>query len=183
MTLKDGINKQTTAGGDLLQDYPDDLIINRPDLKSRPLILGEGILTLLFWGFWFYLWLPLISVVAWLLGFQILYSHIMALGGLDEFLVQFNIFSIGIFAASGILALWSFYNLKRYGAYNRRNKIYTTDMHGLAAHLSLSAGELTKIQQAKTLHFSFDEEGDIQTIATPADRFSVAEQPKFICTP
>ncbi len=183
MTRKDQIDEQTTADGDLLQDYPDDLIINRPDLKSRPLILGEGILTLLFWGFWFYLWLPLISVVAWLLGFRILYSHIMALGGLDEFLVQLNIFSIGIFAASGILALWSFYNLKRYGAYNRRNRIYTTDMHGLAAHLSLSTRELTEIQQAKTLIFSFNEQGDIRAIQTPANRFAVAEQPKFICTP
>jgi len=168
---------------DPLLDYPDDLIINRPDLKSRPLIFGEGILTLLFWGIWFYLWLPLISVVAWLLGFRILYSHIMALGGLDEFLVQLNIFSIGIFAASGILALWSFYNLKRYGAYNRRNKIYCTDLHGLAAHLSLSARELAEIQQAKTLHFSFNKRGNISTIATPADSFPVVEQPKFICTP
>lgn len=183
MTRKERINKQTTTGADLLRDYPDNLIINRPDLKSRPLLLGEGILTLLFWGFWFYLWLPLISVIAWLLGFQVLYSHIMALGGLDEFFVQFNILSIGIFAASGILALWSFYNLKRYGTYNRRNRIYTTDMHGLAAHLSLSAEELTKIQQAKTLYFSFNEEGDIQTIATSADRFAVVEKPKFICTP
>ena len=182
MTQKERKNKQSEIEN-LLRNYPDDLIINRPDLKSRPLIFGEGVLTLIFWGFWFYLWLPLISVVAWLLGFRILYSHIMALGGLDEFLVQLNIFSIGIFAASGILALWSFYNLKRYGTYNRRNKIYCTDLHGLATHLSLSTGELAEIQQAKTLIFSFNEQGDIRTIQTPANRFPVVEQPKFICTP
>ncbi len=182
MTEKEQKN-ENMAASDPLQNYPDDLIINRPELKSMPLIFGEGILTLLFWGFWFYLWLPLISVVAWLLGFQVLYSHIMALGGLDEFFVQLNIFSIGIFSASGILALWSFYNLKRYGAYNRRNKIYRTDLHGLAAHLSLSTRELVKIQQAKTIHFSFNEQGEIRTIATPADSFSVLEKPKFICTP
>ncbi len=175
--------KNKTTVDDPLQNYPDKLIINRPDLKSKPLLFGEGVLTLLFWGFWFYLWLPLISVVAWLLGFKILYSHIMALGGLNEFLVQLNIFSIGIFAASGILALWSFYNLKRYGAYNRRNKIYYTDLHGLASHLSLTAQELQKIQHEKILHFSFNEKGDISAIGTARDTFSVVEKPQFICTP
>jgi len=182
MTREKQTNTQNEVN-ELLRNYPDELIINRPDLKSRPLIFGEGVLTLIFWGFWFYLWLPLISVVAWLLGFRILYSHIMALGGLDEFLVQLNIFSIGIFAASGILALWSFYNLKRYGAYNRRNKFYYSDLHGLAAHLSLSTRELAEIQQAKTLIFSFNKQGDIHAIQTPANRFAVVEQPKFICTP
>ena len=168
---------------DPLQNYPEKLIINRPDLKSMPLIFGERILTLLFWGFWFYLWLPLISVIAWLLGFQILYLHIMELGGLDEFFVQLNIFSIGIFAASGILALWSFYNLKRYGAYNRRNKVYYTDLHGLASHLSITTQDLHRIQQAKILHFSFNEQGDIRAIGTPTDTFPVVEKPQFICTP
>ncbi len=175
--------KNKTTVDDPLHNYPDKLIINRPDLKSRPLLFGEGILTLLFWGFWFYLWLPLISVVAWLLGFKILYSHIIALGGLDEFLVQLNIFSIGIFSASGILALWSFYNLKRYGAYNRRNKVYTTDLHGLAAHFSLTTQELQKIQQEKILHFSFNERGNISMIETPTDTFPVTEKAQFTCTP
>jgi biofilm PGA synthesis protein PgaD len=179
---KTSSNKQIIAK-DLLQNYPENLIINRPDLKSKPLIFGERILTLIFWGFWFYLWLPLISVVAWLLGFRILYSHIIELGGLDEFLVQINIFSSGIFAASGILALWSFYNLKRYGAYNRRNKVYYTDLHGLASHLSIAATELKTIQQAKTLHFSFNKQGEISTIETPVCSIPIVEKPQFICTP
>ena len=182
MTGVQGINKPGQTE-DLLRNYPDELIINRPDLKSRPLILGEGILTLIFWGFWFYLWLPAISVIAWLLGFRFLYSQIVTLGGLDEFLVQLNIFSFGIFIASGILASWSFYNLKRYGAYNRRKKFYNSDLQGLASHLSLSVEELADIQRAKTLKFSFNEQGDICTVTTPANSFPVVEQPKFTCTP
>jgi len=182
MTKTEYREKKTVAE-DLLHNYPEKLIINRPDLKSIPLIFGERVLTLLFWGFWFYLWLPLISVIAWLLGFKILYSHIMELGGLEEFFVQLNILTVGIFAASGILALWSFYNLKRYGTYNRRNKVYYTDLHGLASHLSITTQDLQRIQQAKIVYCSFNEQGDIRAIGTSTDMFPVVEKPQFVCTP
>jgi len=46
------------------QAYPECLIINKPDLKNMPLLFGEGSLTILFWGVWFYFWLPIISMVA-----------------------------------------------------------------------------------------------------------------------
>jgi hypothetical protein len=82
----------------LPENYPDNLIIDRPDLKSRPLIFGEQLLTLIFWGFWFYLWLPFISVLAWAFGFHIFYSHMIALGGFAGFLKQLNVFFGGIFS-------------------------------------------------------------------------------------
>ncbi len=143
---------------DPLLDYPENLIISRPDLKSRALLFGEGILTVLFWGFWVYLWLPLISVIAWLLGFRILYIHMVELGGFDGFLQQLDTFSIGIGLLSGSLALWSLYNLKRYGSYNRRNKVEWTDMEKLAADFSLTTREVSEIQQAKIVSFHFDEQ-------------------------
>jgi biofilm PGA synthesis protein PgaD len=150
---------------DLLENYPENLIINRPDLKSRPLILGEQILTLIFWGFWFYLWLPLISIFAWVFGFHILYSHIVALGGFEGFLQQLHVFFGGIFFASGILALWSFYNLKRYGTYNRRTDVLTTDHEALKKSFSLSDDQMHTMRKVKTLTASFAEDGSITGIS------------------
>ncbi len=144
-----------------LADYPDNLIINRPDLKSRPLIFGEQVLTIIFWGFWFYLWLPLISVIAWLLGFRILYTHIMELGGIDNFFAQFDTFSRGVAIASGLLACWSFYNLKRYGSYNRRNKVLPTDIKRLKKEFSLSDRDWQTFQEARVLLLSLDAQGRV----------------------
>jgi biofilm PGA synthesis protein PgaD len=146
---------------DLLENYPENLIIDRPDLKSMPFLLGEQLLTLIFWGFWFYLWLPLISILAWAFGFHILYSHIVALGGFEGFLKQLHVFFGGIFFASGILALWSLYNLKRYGAYNRRTEVFTTDHEALEKFFSLSSDQLRTMHQAKRLTVSFSEDGSI----------------------
>jgi len=150
------------APDDLLRDYPDNLIINRPDLKSRTLLFGEKIVTTIFWVFWFYLWLPLISLIAWLLGFNIFYTQMLKLGGIDEFLAQIDIFTTGILVVSGGLALWSLYNLKRYGAYRRRSKILATDMERLRTTFSITVGELNRIQQAKILSFFFDDYNEIR---------------------
>ncbi len=150
---------------DLLQDYPECLIINRPDLKSKPLILGEQILTIIFWGFWFYLWLPLISVLAWLLGFHVLYSHIVVLGGFEGFLRQLNVFCAGIVVASALLALWSFYNLKRYGELNRRTGILVTDSEALKKTFSLSDAQLHLMQQAKHASVAFAPDGRIADVS------------------
>ena len=159
---------RTSAPDDPLLDYPDSLIINPPDLKSRALIFGEEILTIIFWGFWFYLWLPLISVIAWLFGFSLLYTHMVKLGGFDGFLDQIDTFTTGIILVSGSLALWSLYNLKRYGAYNRRNKILVTDLDKLTEDFSITAQDLNRVQQAKIVSFFFDEHNEISKIDTTA---------------
>ncbi len=149
-----------TAG----KPYPDCLIIDRPDLKSRPLLFGEGVLTILFWGFWFYLWLPLVSLMAWIFGFKFLYRQMIELGGFAGFIQQLNIFSSGIALVSGAIAIWSFYNYKRYGSYNRRNKLLKTNTEQLAATLNVSTKRLSEIQQAKRIVFSFTDDDSIDKI-------------------
>ncbi len=146
------------------QPYPDCLIINKPNLKNMPLLLGEGVLTILFWGVWFYLWLPIISMVAWWLGFSFFYRHMVELGGFSGFIKFLNVFLSGIVLLCGTLILWSFYNLKRYGSYHRRNQTMTTDMDELAANFNISREKLQKAQTAKRLSFSFAENNMIKEI-------------------
>jgi biofilm PGA synthesis protein PgaD len=138
------------------RSYPECLIIDKPDLKSMPLLFGEGLLTVLFWGVWFYLWLPIISMLAWWFGFKLFYRHMVELGGFIG-LVQFlNVFFFGVFFLCGALALWSFYNLKRYGSYNRRTHVLKTDMNKMAEFFNISIQKLQKTQFSKYVSFSFD---------------------------
>jgi len=146
------------------QAYPDCLIIDQPDLKSMPQLLGEGILTVLFWGFWFYLWLPLISLLAWGFGVQIFYKQMVALGGFSGFIQHLNVFISGVALVSGAIAVWSLYNLKRYGFYNRRNRLLETDMVQLAATFNMAGQKLSEIQLAKRIVFSFAENDSIKEV-------------------
>ncbi len=155
------VDKITDASG---QPYPDCLIIDRPDLKSRPLLFGEGVITVVFWGFWFYLWLPLISLLAWIFGFKFLYRHMIELGGFNGFIDQLHIFVSGTALVSGAIAIWGFYNFKRYSSYTRRNKILETDMEQMASTLNVSKDRLLEIQQAKRVVFSFAENNSVTQV-------------------
>ncbi len=161
---------------DPLRDYPENLIINRPDLKTRALLIGEGILTTLFWGFWAYLWLPIISLIAWLFGFQILYIHMVELGGFDGLLHQMGTFSSGIGIFSGTLAVWSFYNLKRYGSYNRRNKTLRTNTKQMAEEFSVTYEIIDDIRKSKTVRFHFNDVHEIAAIDTDSGKTTILQK-------
>ena len=154
--MVDAMENRPEGRADTLPDnYPECLIINEPDLKSMPVVFGEGVLTIVFWGLWFYLWLPLVSALAWLFGFHILYSYIVELGGLDGFLRQLDVFCSGIFVSSAMLALWSFYNLKRYGSYNRRSRALRTNDEALMRRFSLTKAQLNHMRKAKRVTIFF----------------------------
>jgi len=153
-----------SATHDIFPDYPEELIINRPELKSRALRLGEGFVTVIFWGFWFYLWLPLVSVFAWMIGFRILYVHMIELGGFNGFLQQLHVFTSSIALLSGALACWSFYNLKRYGGLQRRNHTLLTDMEQMERDFSLTENELGAIQSAGNIVITFDKDHKMREI-------------------
>ncbi len=157
-------NKTDDIVDDNGQAYPECLIINKPDLKNMPLLFGEGALTILFWGVWFYFWLPIISMVAWWLGFKFFYRHMIELGGFSGFIKFLDVFLSGIFLLCGALAIWSVYNLKRYGSYRRRNQVLTTDMVKMAAYFNITNEKLQETQIAKRVSFSFKDDNSIKNV-------------------
>lgn len=163
--MKTDLKKETDAIYDENgQLYPDCLIINTPNLKNMPLLFGEGVLTILFWGLWFYLWLPVISLIAWWMGFNLFYKHMVELGGFSGFIKFLDVFLSGILFLCGALYAWSLYNRKRYGSYHRRHKILTTDMNQMADSINVSKEKLHETQMAKRVSFSFAADNSVNDV-------------------
>ena len=161
--------KMNDASNDTVLDpktmvYPDCLIIESPELKKMHLILGESILTVFFWGCWFYLWLPLISLALWMLGFHFFYHHMVQLGGLGGFVKHLKILVSGISVFSGSLAIWSLYNFKRYGSYNRRTSILLTNDAKLVSFFVIPQQIIHKIRLSKRTVFHFNENNSIRKV-------------------
>ena len=58
-----------------------ELHINKPELLSRRRRMGDAFVTGLMWMLYSYLWAPLISLVAWALGFEFAYDVLIRSGG------------------------------------------------------------------------------------------------------
>jgi len=88
-------------------------LIERSDLQSPRQRTLYGALTLAFWAFWFYLWLPVLALLAWTLGLQQAFKYMVVLGGYHEVIRLLGIYSLIISLLGGGLVLWAIYNIIR----------------------------------------------------------------------
>ncbi len=144
--------------------YPDCLIIERPELKTISRMIFEGILTVLLWGYWWYLWLPLIALLINWIGCEQLQDIIPQRIKLWDFAQEqlFFLYVIGL-AIDGI-AVWTVYNFKRYGSLNRSGELLVTDQRLLAKELNVPSKKIIGIQRAKFITFLFNEDDSIKDI-------------------
>ncbi len=140
------------------------LIIERPELQSLRQRYAYAMLTLLFWILWFYLWIPLVSLVAWLFGFKLFYQHMIVLQGLQGLLDLAGWYGL-VIAMLGISLLgWALYNQLRFRGREKRRYQEMIKPHELAAFYRIDPKLIPRLQHAKRILISHDESGHIQAI-------------------
>jgi poly-beta-1,6-N-acetyl-D-glucosamine biosynthesis protein PgaD len=91
--------------------------------RKRPLPAGVvSALTLLFWGGWLYLVLPLVSLVLWVFGVRFFIREI-AEGGYEALRASLLAYSSVLLVLVGLLALWIAWNVVRYGGDKDRRTV------------------------------------------------------------
>lgn len=126
------------------------MIIDRPDRQRRGQRIGFGLVTLMFWMIWIYLWLPLITAFAWYLGFEQFRYVFVELEGLDGLLdvlgSYFTILQLIVVVFLG----WSLYNQHRFGGKDQRRLVRKTNYRTMCQSFGLSRHGLNKLRHAKT---------------------------------
>jgi biofilm PGA synthesis protein PgaD len=128
---------------------PRAMIIDRPDLQSRRSQIGLGILTLVFWAIWIYLWLPLVTALAWYLGMEEFHHQLFELEGFEGLLsvigLYFTIFQLIVVVFLG----WSVYNQHRFGGKDKRRQVRKTNYRAMCESFGLSRHGLNRLRHAK----------------------------------
>lgn len=109
----------------------DSMIISAPDRQSVMQRNLYASLTVLAWFAWIWLWLPLITLVAWLLGFDHAYGRVV----LDNVEHGFSDLMFLLRCASAcalILVLWIGYNYLRFGGRERRREVEQVEPETIA---------------------------------------------------
>ena len=95
-------------------------IIQRPDLQTLRQRFGNSFLTFLFWLIWFYLWIPLLSLVAWAFGVDLFHDEMIVREGLQALIELLGLYFLVIFLISATLGTWALVNLCRFRVNERR---------------------------------------------------------------
>ena len=141
-----------------------DLLINEPQLQSLQHKLGDTVLTAAMWGIYLYLWLPLVSLVAWLFGIQLFYHELIEAGGYLELLDKVALYATVIPAIFVVIISWSLSNQKRFRGQERRNEVSEISPAEMTAFFDVTTGEFERLRAASRIVIAIDENGRIEHI-------------------
>jgi biofilm PGA synthesis protein PgaD len=127
---------------------------NRPPGASRTV---HGVLTLIAWVLYAYLWLPLLTVIAWVLGIRTSYIEVyMRNNHVDNqiFIV------IGVLALTATLLLvgWAEWNRHKFGGTDRRATPSHVDVNDVAESLFAPMDISHRLSRAKSVTLSMGED-------------------------
>lgn len=99
------------------------IIIDRPELQSKSKRAIFGVLTAGLWTFYLYLLLPLASLLAWWLGFVVVYEEMVMLRGWEKLLGLLGVYGAVVLAMGLAQVGWALGNwLRFYGRRDRRRE-------------------------------------------------------------
>lgn len=137
------------------------LIIDSPSLQSLRQRYLSATFTLIFWTIWIFLWTPLLTLLGWLLGLDLVYIEMIELKGYRAIIADFGLFLICVGIIGGILGIWAAYNFFRFKDLERRAAIRPVNNPQLAAFFKVDPQTLTRQQNTQCLSVSFDSLGNI----------------------
>jgi biofilm PGA synthesis protein PgaD len=144
----------------------DNLHIDTPHLLSRRRRLSDAVVTGLMWILYSYLWAPLISLVAWLLGFEFAYDVMVRAGGIHTLKEALWWYGIVVACILLIVAAWSMINRRRFGGNDRRQSGTLVGDDELSEFFELDHETLRCMQSAHTMRVSLCEDGRVEQVDT-----------------
>ena len=137
----------------------DKVQIDAPELMSGPERTRDTVFTAIMWGVYLYLWVPLISLFAWVLGFEFAYDVMIRLGGaadLGEILIFYGVIVLIIFL---VVTAWSLGNRLRYGKLHRRHAGDALSIAEMAHDFGVDECEVERLRTRRSVAIDFDENG------------------------
>jgi biofilm PGA synthesis protein PgaD len=98
-----------------------EIVINRPELQAPAARVFFSAVTAVFWTFYLYLMLPLATLIAWYVGFTVVYEEMLMRRGWESLLNLLGVYAIVVLVIGAFQVGWAVMNLLRFrGKRDRR---------------------------------------------------------------
>ena len=124
----------------------------------------DTVLTLLMWGIYAYLWVPVITLGAWLVGFERFYTVMISYGGFEVVLDLLDWYAFIIMTITACIMSWAGINYGRFHNRERRCAVPVTKTREISEFFGIAETEVERIRSAKRLLIELDGLGCITNI-------------------
>ncbi len=142
-----------------------ELTIQAPQLVSRGRRASDTMVTGVMWIVYMYLWVPLISLGAWLLGFEFAYDAMVRAGGAAGLLNVLWWYGIVIALIVVAVTAWSASNRIRFRQGNRRRASSVVDDAQLLDRFNVSTMELECLRHARVVEIAFGDNAELMQVS------------------
>lgn len=127
-----------------------------------------ALLTVLFWGVWLYLVLPLVSLLLWAFGVRFFLEQIRQ-GGYEGLRGSLVAYSSVLLVLVGLLALWIAWNVVRYGGSSDRRTVKREEVPDwlVRGTFRLDESLLSVLRDERLVRVDFDGDGIVVIADAP----------------
>jgi biofilm PGA synthesis protein PgaD len=153
-------------------EVPQNMHFEAPEALTPQERARDTLITAVLWGVYLYLWVPLVSLLAWALGFEFAYDVMVRAGGARDLLPILQEYAVVVSIILSAFTIWSVSNRLRFKHLTRRSRRTPVSDQSLSEYFGVSIEQINSMRTHQILRVSFDEEG-MPTIVTcgPDDSF------------
>lgn len=140
------------------------LIIENPELQTPRQRYAFAAMTLAFWILWFYLWIPAVSLLAWLFGAERFYQEMIIKSGLSALIEVLSIYSAIVLGMGIVLTGWAWYNQLRFRGRDKRRSSAIVSPAEVGSFFAVRPEQFDLARYAKHVVIEHDEHGQIKDI-------------------
>ena len=140
------------------------LIIEHPEWQTPRQRVLLGSVTLIFWMGWFYLWVPVISVLAWVFGYRIFEYQMIVLGGYTGVIELLGWYALSVLLLGGSLIAWATYNILRFNQVTRRNPRFPVTVENQAKYFGVDAKDIALWRKSQLVVIEHDDDSQISRV-------------------
>lgn len=148
--------------------------IDAPHLLTRKHRARDTLLTALMWALYFYLWLPALSLVAWLLGIEFAYDVMVRAGGAQSLARELSWYGLILVIIFFVITAWSVSQHMRFAGKNRRAATARINDDALRQASGLTEESFSRLRDHRCLIVSFDDSGVVQSVNDKSGATQVA---------
>lgn len=119
----------------------------------------DTLITAMLWAVYLYLWVPLVSLLAWAMGFEFAYDVMVRAGGATDLLPILLEYLVVVSIIFSAFTIWSVSNRLRFRDLNRRSRRAPVTDDALAEYFRVPLEQIAAMRSRKVIHVSVDEEG------------------------